>query len=137
MLLLALFHSFWLSLFGSSDTTQHVLVRQVTFTGNFRTREHIIRREMDVRADDVITVQKLDSLLEYDRRKILNTNLFITVELKKKRLDNDTTALSFYTADGKLIAPPQTIDVEVVLKEQWYLLAFPVFELADRNFNEW
>lgn len=83
MLLLALFHSFWLSLFGSSDTTQHVLVRQVTFTGNFRTREHIIRREMDLRPGDVITVQKLDSLLEYDRRKILNTNLFITVELKK------------------------------------------------------
>lgn len=137
MLLLALFHSFWLSLFGNSDTTQHVLVRQVTFTGNFHTRDHILRREMDVQTGDVITVQKLDSLLEYDRRKILNTNLFLTVELKKKRIDNDTTALNFYTADGKLIASPQAIELEVFVKEQWYLLAFPVFELADRNFNEW
>jgi len=49
MLLLALFHGFWLSLFGHSvsDTSQYIRVRQVTFTGNYRTREHIIRREMD------------------------------------------------------------------------------------------
>jgi hypothetical protein len=58
-------------------------------------------------------------LLEYERRKILNTNLFVTVELKKK------------------IVESKQIDIEVLVKEQWYLLAFPVFELADRNFNEW
>ena len=139
MLLLALFHGFWLSLFGHSvsDTSQYIRVRQVTFTGNYRTREHIIRREMDVRTGDVLTAQRLDSLLEFDRRKILNTNLFVTVELKRKTIDSDTTGMAFYTADGKLIATPQTVDLEVVVKEQWYLLAFPVFELADRNFNEW
>jgi outer membrane protein assembly factor BamA len=29
------------------------------------------------------------------------------------------------------------IDIEVNVKERWYVFAFPVFELADRNFNEW
>jgi outer membrane protein assembly factor BamA len=108
----------------------------VTVTGNFRTKERIIRREMDVRTGDTLTQQTLDSLLEYDRRKVLNTNLFVTVELKRQSV-TDTTHLAFYTADGKLIAPPKIIDLEVIVKEQWYLLAFPVFQLADRNFNEW
>lgn len=138
MLLLALFHTFWLSLLGTptTDTTPNVVVRQVTFTGNFRTRERIIRREMDIRSGDTLTLQRLDSLLEYDRRKILNTNLFVTVELKQKPV-KDTLSLPFYTADGQLISSPKIIDLEVLVKEQWYLLAFPVFQLADRNFNEW
>lgn len=137
MLLLSLFHAFWLSITPTpADTVQQVVVRQVNFTGNLRTRERIIRREMDVRAGDTLTQQRLDSLLEYDRRKILNTNLFVTVELKKIAVV-DTTFLSFYTADGKRLTSPKIFDLEVVVKEQWYLLAFPVFQLADRNFNEW
>lgn len=137
MLLSSLFQVFWISLFGTPvDTTQKIVVRQVTITGNFRTKERIIRREMDVRTGDTLTPQTLDSLLEYDRRKVLNTNLFVTVELKKKPI-TDTLSLPFYTADGKLITTPKIIDLEVIVKEQWYLLAFPVFQLADRNFNEW
>ncbi|MEZ4900483.1 MAG: BamA/TamA family outer membrane protein [Spirosomataceae bacterium] len=137
MLLLSIFSTFWLSQAGvPTDTTQKVVVRQVTLSGNFRTRDRIIRREMDVHAGDTLTFQQLDSLLEYDRRKITNTNLFVTVALKKQ-LVADTTNLSFYTNDGQIVAYPKTIDLEVAVKEQWYLLAFPVFELADRNFNEW
>jgi outer membrane protein assembly factor BamA len=137
MLLLNLFHAFWLTISGiSADTTEKVVVRQVTFTGNFRTRERIIRREMDVGGGDTLTRQKLDSLLEYDRRKILNTNLFVTVELKQKPVV-DTTQLVYITADGKRIGNLKEIDLDVIVKEQWYMLAFPVFQLADRNFNEW
>jgi len=137
MLLLSLFNAFWLSIAGvSADTTPKIVVRQVNFSGNFRTRDRIIRREMDVRVGDTLTLQKLDSLLEYDRRKITNTNLFVTVELKKQSVV-DTTALAFYTADGKFVSSPKIIDLNVMVKEQWYLLASPVFELADRSFNEW
>lgn len=137
MLLISLFHAFWMSVWGGTpDTTQKVVVRQVQIIGNFRTKERIIRREMDVKGGDTLTVFQLDSLLEYDRRKILNTNLFLSVELKKKVVV-DTTQLPFYTADAKWMGGLTMIDIEVVLKEQWYLLAFPVFELADRNFNEW
>ncbi len=137
MLLISLFHAFWMSVWGGiPDTTQKVVVRQVQLIGNFRTKERIIRREMDVKGGDTLTVFKLDSLLEYDRRKILNTNLFLSVELKKKVVV-DTTQLPFYTADAKWMGGLPMVDIEVVLKEQWYLLAFPVFELADRNFNEW
>ncbi len=137
MLLISLFHAFWMSVWGGTpDTTQKVVVRQVQIIGNFRTKERIIRREMDVKGGDTLTVFQLDSLLEYDRRKILNTNLFLSVELKKKVVV-DTTQLPFYTADAKWMGGLTMVDIEVVLKEQWYLLAFPVFELADRNFNEW
>lgn len=125
MLLFSFIHAFWLSLLGSSQhTTERVIVQQVTITGNFRTRERIIRREMDLKAGDTLTLPKLDSLLEYDRRKIVNTNLFVTVEIKKKAVV-DSSGMTKY------------LDIEVVVKEQWYLLGAPVFELADRNFNEW
>ena len=25
----------------------------------------------------------------------------------------------------------------MMMKERWYFIAYPVFDLADRNFNEW
>ncbi|MCU0341773.1 MAG: BamA/TamA family outer membrane protein [Spirosomaceae bacterium] len=129
MLLFSFFNAFWLSLTGptTAQATEQVAIRQVTIVGNFRTRERIIRREMDLKAGDTLTLQKLDSLLEYDRRKIINTNLFVTVEIKKKELPVD-----FQSPQGL-----KALDIEVTVKEQWYILGAPVFELADRNFNEW
>lgn len=125
MLLLTLLHTLWLSVFSGipDSTNKNVYIEKVSIEGNYRTRERIIRREMDLKVGDTLTTAKLDSLLEYDRRKILNTNLFVTVELKKIYVDS--------------LSNPQKIALQVILKEQWYLLAFPVFELADRNFNEW
>ncbi|MCU7375765.1 hypothetical protein PEC18_34350 [Paucibacter sp. O1-1] len=58
--------------------------------------------------------------LEIDRRKVVNTNLFVTVDLlTQPNIDSVRT------------------DIRIVVKERWYLIAVPVFQLADRNFNEW
>jgi outer membrane protein assembly factor BamA len=32
---------------------------------------------------------------------------------------------------------PTLLDVTVTMKERWYWFVYPVFDLADRNFNEW
>jgi outer membrane protein assembly factor BamA len=97
----------------------YVVVHSIQFTGNVRTRERVLTRELDFRTGDTLRTAELAERLELNRRKVFNTNLFVTVEAQARPL----------TA--------QAVEVAFVVKEQWYLLAFPVFSLADRNFNEW
>lgn len=102
-----------------TDPAPFVRVRSVSLHGNHRTRDAIILREMSVRAGDTLRRNELQEKLNWDRRRIANTNLFITVDLVTKEVDS------------------LSIDLEVHLKERWYLFAVPTFYLADRNFNEW
>jgi outer membrane protein assembly factor BamA len=106
-----------------TDSTAKVVVQQIIITGNYRTRERIIKREIALRIGDTLNLSSLENQIELDRRKVLNTNLFVMVEFRKKIISS-TASLS-------------QVALEIVVKEQWYLLAFPVFQLADRNFNEW
>ncbi|QRR04305.1 BamA/TamA family outer membrane protein [Dyadobacter sandarakinus] len=102
---------------GDSTT---ILIGNVTVEGNHRTRTSIILREMAIKAGDTLTSAALPENLEVDRRKIINTNLFVTVDL-----------LTQPNADSS------RTDIRVVVKERWYFIMLPVFQLADRNFNEW
>lgn len=96
-----------------------LVVRQVKVVGNNRTKEKIIFRDMAVKAGDTLQKEKLTEILEADRKKIFNTNLFVTVKIRSEDVDN------------------QQIDIIVEVKERLYFVALPVFYLADRNFNEW
>lgn len=96
-----------------------LVVRSIKIVGNIRTKDKIIFREMAIHVGDTLQKTKLNEIIESDRQKITNTNLFITVKITSQELDN------------------QQIDVVVEIRERLYLVAFPVFYLADRNFNEW
>lgn len=109
-----------------------IVIRSVRITGNFRTRTRIVMREMAVQVGDTLRVSQLAEKLTWSQRNINNTNLFITADV-----DACVTNPDF---EYKPVIPPgaiQPVDVDVVLKERWYLFAFPVFDIADRNFNEW
>ncbi len=107
------------------DSTQSVLIGSVTLTGNDRTRDRIVLREMTLHPGDTVRLADLPGRLAWDRRNISNTNLFITVEIRTDiRPGIDSTQQARY-------------DLTVVMKERWYLIAYPVFDLADRNLNEW
>jgi outer membrane protein assembly factor BamA len=116
------------ALLPMADTTQQVVVQNITLTGNYRTRERIVRRELAIHTGDTLHSSQIDSLLAIERRKILNTNLFVTVDIQKK-ISTDSSA--------SILKSLPKMTLNVILKEQWYLLAFPVLQLADRNFNEW
>lgn len=107
------------------DSTRSVVVRSVTLSGNYRTRDRIIRREMTLRVGDTIRLADLPGRIIWNQRNITNTNLFITVDV--------TTQLTPPADTTQLAA----LDFTVIMKERWYLIAYPVFDLADRNFNEW
>ncbi len=97
-----------------------IIVGNIHFTGNTKTKSGIIGREMAISSGAVYDSLSFQEALEIDRRKIVNTNLFITVSMEPT-LNED----SLHT------------DINVVLKERWYFIILPIFQLADRNFNEW
>ena len=104
----------------TTDSSAIVLIGDIRIEGNARTRAGIILREMAVKSGDTLQAALLRENLEIDRRKIINTNLFVTVDLLPA-----TNPDSVRT------------DIRVVVKERWYFIVLPVFQLADRNFNEW
>ncbi|HTF22169.1 MAG TPA: BamA/TamA family outer membrane protein, partial [Chryseolinea sp.] len=94
-------------------------INRILIIGNRVTKEQIILRELTVKAGDVVNSAELPIIIDLDRKKLINTRLFNTAEIK---------VLDF--GDGH-------IDLLIDLNERWYTFPSPIFELADRNFNEW
>ena len=67
---------------ASEVPTDSVVVRSVSVEGNLRTRTPIILREMTLTEGRSLLKAGLDELLEADRRKISNTNLFVTTAVR-------------------------------------------------------
>ena len=109
----------------TSDSSRSVRVRSVLLKGNYRTRDRIILREMTLRVGDTVRLADLPGRLAWDQRNITSTNLFVTVSLTNEQpAPTDSTQLTL-------------IDLTVTMKERWYFVAYPVFDIADRNLNEW
>jgi len=104
--------------FGQSAADNKLLVNAIRINGNEKTRRAIILREMEFKQGDTLSLHKLSSLIDKSRSNLLNTELFNFVKLDKT------------IRKGK-------VDVVVNVTEQWYSWVFPIFEIADRNFNAW
>jgi len=96
-----------------------VLINRVFIVGNRLTREQIIMRELSVKPGDLIYNLDLPQLIDLDKKKLINTRLFNTVEIRTMQLEENK------------------IDLLIDLNERWYTFPSPIFELSDRNFNEW
>lgn len=95
-----------------------VRVATVLFVGNEKTKERILRAELDFREGDTITARELSQRLEINRRRIFNLQLFHSV------------AVQTVCRDG-------AITVLFGVQERWYTFPIPIFSLADRNFRSW
>ncbi|PZR24347.1 MAG: hypothetical protein DI538_28210, partial [Azospira oryzae] len=105
---------------GLDTTDQRVLtLNRVLIIGNKITRDQIILRELTMKPGDTITAKHLQATLQRDRNKIYNLRLFNTVSIRLLQLSNTT------------------IDFLIEVDERWYTFPIPIFELSDRNFNEW
>jgi outer membrane protein assembly factor BamA len=96
-----------------------LVVGRIVIVGNRLTRDHIIERELTLKTGDRVYSNELPHILDLDRKKLFNTRLFNTVEVKP--LDTSTNL----------------IDLLVDITERWYTFPAPIFEFSDRNFNEW
>ena len=94
-------------------------IDRIFIIGNKRTKERIIRRELDFTDGDRITTSGLKERIKKNEEKLTNTSLFQVVKISLVEINNDR------------------VDVIIRLVERWYIFPIPVLELADRNFNDW
>jgi outer membrane protein assembly factor BamA len=105
--------------FAYSTSGQFIHIDSILFKGNEKTKNQILIRELDLNPGDSLAINTLDTRLEYNRRKLMNTNLFIWVKADLNQLPNGHLKISFE------------------FLEQWFILGYPIFQLADRNLNDW
>ncbi|MBK7409994.1 MAG: BamA/TamA family outer membrane protein [Saprospirales bacterium] len=98
-----------------------VVIGDISVTGNEKTKSSLILRELFIQSGDSLLVPELASELEYNRLQLMNTGLFLQVELNIGDWDVEARRL----------------DIQVKVVEAWYIYPIPIFELADRNFNTW
>ncbi|MBK8556974.1 MAG: BamA/TamA family outer membrane protein [Lewinellaceae bacterium] len=103
-----------------ANDSSMVVVDSIRVTGNRRTRESIVLRELAFAVGDTLERSTLPEVLETNRLRVLNLALFTSAKCYVAR----------ELPDGHLV-------LQLDLKESWYTYPVPLFELADRNFNVW
>ncbi len=98
---------------------QLLQVNRILIVGNKVTLDRIILRELTLKPSDTINSLLLPQVIVRDKNKIYNLRLFNTVEIRPILLSG-----------GR-------VDILVEVTERWYTFPVPIFELSDRNFNEW
>jgi outer membrane protein assembly factor BamA len=95
------------------------IIGEIVITGNKRTRNYVIERELPFKAGDSIRLPELVKQFETARQQLINTRLFIeaVVSLKSVR--------GYF------------VDVAIELKERWYIFPIPYIKPVDRNLAEW
>ncbi|MBX2962571.1 MAG: hypothetical protein KF687_08665 [Cyclobacteriaceae bacterium] len=106
---------------GESDlgSAHYITINRIFVLGNKRTREPIILRELSVKPGDSIKSSEVSVLIEKDEKKLFNLHLFNAIEIRLMELEQGRA------------------DLLVEVNERWYTFPVPIFQLADRNFNEW
>ena len=103
----------------SSPENAYMVIRQVVVKGNKKTRTNVILRELGLAPGDTIRLRNLSVELEARRKQLINTSLFLNVHVNVMNWEADYA------------------DIVVTVSERWYTFPIPIFELADRNFNQW
>jgi outer membrane protein assembly factor BamA len=106
-------------LFSQVPLPEKIVINQIRIEGNKHTRNYIILRELDIHICDTIPRQKIDSLLKTNENRINNTQLFNSVKIQLSLRDSLQSELL------------------ILVTERWYIFPNIIFEIADRNFNEW
>lgn len=101
------------------STGRFIEINRIFIIGNRVTRDQIILRELTLKPKDIVFSTDLAGILDLDKKKLVNTRLFNKVDIRTLELDS------------------AKIDLLIDLNERWYTFPSPVFELSDRNFNEW
>jgi outer membrane protein assembly factor BamA len=103
---------------SSPDDSSFKKINSLTLIGNKKTKREIILRELILHEGDSIRENKINDAVQHSKENLLNTSLFNFVDI-------------FYKTEDSLI------DVIIVVSERWYIWPLPIFELVDRNLNEW
>ena len=101
------------------DSSLKIIISSVKVTGNKHTKEYIILRELPFKTGDTLNAYELSKTLKQARNQVYNINLFTEVKF-------DSIPL-----------PDSTLQVNINVKERWYIFPTPQFQLVDRSYKEW
>src|SRR4051812_913377 len=96
-----------------------VTISDIVITGYKKTKSYIIDREVPFKKGEFLLYSDLQSKLALCKQQLMNTTLFVDVDVKA--IDLDSSHIFIF------------IDV----KERWYLFPIPYFRIVSRNFNTW
>jgi len=102
-----------------SDTIRLLNVHSIKISGNKKTKDYIILREMKLKAGQQVKAVILLEKLNASQALIYNTNLFSIVTVTPVMVGIDE------------------VDIHVEVLERWYIYPTPYLKLTDRNFNDW
>lgn len=93
-------------------------IGKIFVSGNKKTKPYIIERELPFRSGDSIYLPELVKGFEVARQQLMNTTLFndVVVALKSFR--------------------GYVVDIQIDVKERWYIFPIPYVKPSDRNFQE-
>lgn len=103
-----------------SDTlAEKIWLRAIRISGNRQTRRAILLRELSVRPGQLLTRDSMAFYTDQNRLRLVNLPLFTTVSVQARRVSYDS------------------IDLDIAVRERWYIWPEVSLKLADRNFNVW
>ncbi len=94
-------------------------INDVIITGNKKTKNKVILRELGFKEGDVFSISSLVRKFEDAREQLMNTTLFHSVIVAVKNFEGNK------------------VDVGIDVTERWYLFPLPYFKPVDRNLNQW
>jgi len=95
------------------------IIGQIFINGNRKTRSYIIERELSFKTGDSIYMSDLVKAFTEARERLINTRLFNDVVISLKQFRGFT------------------VDVQIDVKERWYIFPLPYLRPVDRNLTAW
>ena len=95
------------------------LLKDFTYQGNEKTKPFVMHQEMDLESGDTLKIKQLRSTLKQAEKQLMNTSLF-----------NEVRMVPIWLERGKA-------RIIIGVEERWYTFPRPLFDLADRNLNNW
>ncbi len=99
----------------------YATIDEIEIKGFKKTKIEIIERELNFSVGDTISLSDLPQRIERNQQLLMNTGLFTGAKITYKSWNGTNNHIGLL----------------VEVSENWYAYPFPIFELADRNFNVW
>lgn len=96
-----------------------VRITAIEITGNKKTRDYIVKRELPYKVGDLLSKDSLNNLNTIAQQQLFNTALFLETNVTATPLDS------------------ASVKINIQLKERWYFFPLPYFRWVDRNFSQW
>jgi hypothetical protein len=108
----------FLFIFLSQVAQAQIAVNNIVLSGNTKTQNDIIIRELSFEKNMSYATDDLDKRIEKSKKNLVNLKLFNFVTINKTEWKDSAE-----------------ITIDVI--ERWYIWPYPVFEISERNFNTW